>query len=326
MGLDAFVPTAYPVEAATFFRPWIDVSLICLAILVAIRRDPARRATTVVCAVIAFVHVSGTLRPIPAARADPSIGSTLVVTTFNTMHGRADMRGFAALLAREGTTVVLVQEMYDRDAVERLAATLDFRAFHDPKSGTGILLHPDHTKGVCEQRIERGRAHIALHTCLSFEGGEEQVTLYSVHPRSPRSHAGFLERARDFESLASSLAESAATHVVMAGDFNAPPWSATFSGFLTRTGLALAGGTDQIRPTRFLREIGAPTWIGAPIDHVVVRGLVSGRKRSVGHYLGSDHLPVTVTVGLGSLDRDRPRSSGGRRTRAKAPHGVVTDG
>ncbi|MGI9407006.1 MAG: endonuclease/exonuclease/phosphatase family protein [Hyphomicrobiaceae bacterium] len=80
--------------------------------------------------------------------------------------------------------------------------------------------------------------------------------------------------------------------VIVAGDFNAAPWSLSMRRFLAGTGLRLPYG---YRPTW-------PTWlpfVGLPLDHVLVRGSLSvGRIDVLSETIGSNHRPVIAYIDL----------------------------
>ncbi len=95
--------------------------------------------------------------------------------------------------------------------------------------------------------------------------------------------------------------------VVVAGDFNAGPWSHGFQDFMAKTGL-----------TRHATL--APTWPAWPIalpqvalDHILVSGDLAVVRGGTGPAVGSDHLPVVAEVAmrkpskLRSPQPDQPR-------------------
>ncbi|KAB0679920.1 endonuclease/exonuclease/phosphatase family protein [Aureimonas leprariae] len=100
---------------------------------------------------------------------------------------------------------------------------------------------------------------------------------------------------------------------IIAGDFNAAPWSAAVRGFAAASG------------TRVLAGIG-PTWItdllpaslaryaGLPIDNVLVSDGVDVLEVERLGAVGSDHLPVLVTFTMRFAVPDEPEvRSAGRR-------------
>lgn len=84
---------------------------------------------------------------------------------------------------------------------------------------------------------------------------------------------------------------------ILAGDFNAVPWSWTVRRVEEIGGFRAIRG---IGPTWLDRRLpaGWRTWIGLPIDQVLVKGaIVAGPARTL-PAAGSDHLPVLLTFSV----------------------------
>ena len=80
--------------------------------------------------------------------------------------------------------------------------------------------------------------------------------------------------------------------MIVAGDFNATPWSPHFRDLLATTGLRDAGSGRGWLPTW-------PTWLGPagiPIDHVLVKGPVTVAGLSLGPDVGSDYRPLVADL------------------------------
>jgi len=119
-------------------------------------------------------------------------------------------------------------------------------------------------------------------------GGEMTgVTMLSVHTtRFPHSRA----QLKQVQALA-GLLETVTDQLIVAGDFNATP----FSRVLT----TLQNGADLTRVTQL------PTWPAdyqlpfLAIDHVFVsKGIRVLAEEQIGNSVGSDHFPIVVTLGI----------------------------
>ena len=88
--------------------------------------------------------------------------------------------------------------------------------------------------------------------------------LVAVHPPSPLSAEQLPIRDAIFDRLAEAIAGLEGP-VVVAGDFNASPFTPAFRGFAEATGLA----TFRSFPATYSQRFGR---FGIPIDHVLVRG------------------------------------------------------
>jgi endonuclease/exonuclease/phosphatase (EEP) superfamily protein YafD len=84
---------------------------------------------------------------------------------------------------------------------------------------------------------------------------------------------------------------------ILAGDFNAVPWSQTVRRVAELGGLRIVRG---IGPTYLDRRLpdGWRRWVGLPIDQIMAKGgVVVGTARAL-PAVGSDHLPVLVEFSL----------------------------
>lgn len=134
----------------------------------------------------------------------------------------------------------------------------------------------------------RGLPYLKLH----LQGPAGVMTFYGVHPVPPGGAENSGARDAYLRTIAADMAEEAGA-VVVAGDFNATPWSSAMKP------LYAAG----------LRGVSvSPTWqrgslmFAIPIDHLLYRGprekpLASMcLKHWVGPDLGSDHRPVVSEI------------------------------
>jgi endonuclease/exonuclease/phosphatase (EEP) superfamily protein YafD len=127
-----------------------------------------------------------------------------------------------------------------------------------------------------------------------LEGPTGPLRLMLAHPPPPVSRWGASENRSIHEELGRRAAE--ARHpLVLAGDFNATPWSPDLRGLI-------AAGGFQRPALASLR----PTWprtplfpvLGIPIDHVLVRGRLRVSEMEHLALPGSDHLGIRVRLQL----------------------------
>ena len=117
---------------------------------------------------------------------------------------------------------------------------------------------------------------------------EGELQVVSLHFRWPWPASGP-------EQLQSALPElrSLGADVLVAGDFNATPWSNSARQFAAAGGLELVPG---IGPTWLFTEFKPEFigWIGFPIDNVAYKGRVRLLQAKSLPPVGSDHLPILV--------------------------------
>lgn len=124
-----------------------------------------------------------------------------------------------------------------------------------------------------------------------------RFTFIATHPLSPLT--GERSRRRDDQLRAiADFVGTATGPCIVAGDFNATPWSPVGRDFTARSGLrdsALGRGLQATWNAR--------VWLPRiPIDHVFVPPHTVVVRRAVGPDVGSDHLPVEAEVILPRLD------------------------
>jgi endonuclease/exonuclease/phosphatase (EEP) superfamily protein YafD len=118
-----------------------------------------------------------------------------------------------------------------------------------------------------------------------------RVRFIAVHPYPPYSRTSSEMLVRHLHAAAAAAARSPLPCIV-AGDFNATPWSAGFRAFARGSGL---------RDTALGRGV-QPTWnallplLRIPIDHIFAPPTARVIRRTVGPAVGSDHFPVEADV------------------------------
>ncbi len=125
-----------------------------------------------------------------------------------------------------------------------------------------------------------------------LQGPEGVVTFYGVHPTPPGGAENSEDRDTCLKAIAGDMAKESGA-VVVAGDFNATPWSSAMKPLFAA---GLRGASVS------------PTWqrgslmFAIPIDHLLYRGPLdkplAGKcvKHWVGPDLGSDHRPVVSEI------------------------------
>ena len=127
------------------------------------------------------------------------------------------------------------------------------------------------------------------------------VAQHAVRPRLPLGFLGYPPLQRD--QLLQEGARRAAVHVangdrvVLIGDLNVTPWSASFRDVLATSGLADSATMPAEKP-----HVPLPTWfsivpgIGLPIDHALVGPGLRIVERRLGPDIGSDHRPLILDL------------------------------
>lgn len=206
---------------------------------------------------------------------------TLTIASANINIDNSDVHPLAEWLAEASPDVVAVLEVSPAYAagLAKLSA-YPHQVAAPALDPFGIALLSKHP--LSDTRVVRDGSSTPYITARLQVHGKE-VRVVAFHPMPPFYVADHRERDTKLQQLISESDIPA----VIAGDFNATPWSTAFaaienSGWLRATGLA-------------------PTWpssgrgyIGIPIDHVIASphwvSIPVDRRPNI----GSDHLPVIV--------------------------------
>lgn len=123
-----------------------------------------------------------------------------------------------------------------------------------------------------------------------IESNGKMVHVFLIHAMPPLNKEMFDQRNGSLEKL--SMIQDSTTAIVM-GDFNLTPWSAYYKKFVRNSGLV---------STRDMWNGIQHSWsswgLYLPIDHVFISKEIRLLKYSLGHNIGSDHLPVIVELAL----------------------------
>lgn len=118
----------------------------------------------------------------------------------------------------------------------------------------------------------------------------QRVRVVAIHPMPPLS-SYWLHQRDSYLLEAAQQAQGTGHPAVLAGDFNATPW-ADVAMHLQDSGWRRATGLRATWPAAGLG------WMGIPIDTVLASPHWQLRSSQLGPNLGSDHLPVVVTLVL----------------------------
>jgi endonuclease/exonuclease/phosphatase (EEP) superfamily protein YafD len=125
-----------------------------------------------------------------------------------------------------------------------------------------------------------------------------EITLFAAHFSLPAILEG--EEKHEFDALTHAILRVSSPSLV-AGDFNAAPWSAKMKTLAGSTGLRITKSPEATWPS-FL-----PTFVGIPIDHVVVSDALSVHSRAVLSAPGSDHRAIEVKFSLPPDISNKPK-------------------
>ena len=130
-----------------------------------------------------------------------------------------------------------------------------------------------------------------------FTVQNETVRFVSTHPMIPLGRENYAARNEQLRQVAeiTAVPEDVSTvSTILVGDLNATMWDVNYRRFEAATGLRNVRRGQGILPTW-------PTFMPfamIPIDHVFVSNDIGVEQVETGPRIGSDHLPLVVTLSL----------------------------
>ena len=227
----------------------------------------------------------------------PAASPTMRVVSFNVQGQNEQYEQVIDFLTEVDADVVFLHEanrLWERAFAEALAGGrlpyLQHRSRPDHLIFSTLTLTRDPPSGVISHGWAEREAR-AMEVVVGI--GETQVTLLGIHPLAPTNARRAALRDAQFEFVANWVGKASGPTVV-AGDFNATPWSHVF-GPLTESGLRNSQrgfGLAQSFPVdgSFLTRIS--------IDHLLHSSHLAVSDRWLGSDLGSDHFPLVVDLAL----------------------------
>ena len=283
-------------DLANFIRPHLLVAGVCLLVLGLIVASRGTRIGGVIAvgtAILPFAWL-----PVPAPTLE---GQAFTLVSANVLNQNRNPAPFLALPDVVAADVLVLQEvtpLWQNALVEselwQHESGRDLRANSDMKVLSRFPILDERL--VFADSTDTGGRH-AVRLELSVE--DRRVVLYAVHPQTPRRPAMWRERQAYLRDLVASIeTEPADAAVIVAGDWNTPPWSPFFTDFLVSTGYLTTESRWWPLPTRFSTRFGNITQAGTPIDRVVLSPNVRLVDITIGPRFGSNHLPVIARLSV----------------------------
>ena len=228
-------------------------------------------------------------------QASGQAGSVFKVYSANIYRFNKDLAKLEHDLAKTDPDIVLLIEVTSGhlEPLKPVIRNFPYHVEFTPVGilGIGVVLLSKFPVLDHQTRQMSDRGNVLLKAILDIN--QKKVAFYALHYRNPAYIEGFPVRKEQFLLLADEVADKSMP-VIVAGDFNATPFSPIFRKLLKISGLKDSRegfGWQPSWPTYF-----PPLWI--PIDHILVSPEIQVHKRSTGSYIGSDHYPVFAELSI----------------------------
>jgi endonuclease/exonuclease/phosphatase (EEP) superfamily protein YafD len=226
-----------------------------------------------------------------AAAPQANTPRDLRVVVYNMYHLNQDLNAAIAEARRYDADLIFLMEYSDAINQQVTAAFADYpyQLIRPSRFTMGLALFsriPFDDAQV--HRFEATRIPIYQ---VQVQVAGQPISFVGGHPWPPQPQWGELHRNQMLEIT--RIAANAPKPLIVAGDFNAAPWSHVMRN------LATEAGVRQVRETFDLRK----TWFGLPLislplDHVLVSDEWQVLNFQYGAASGSDHLPIVIDLRL----------------------------
>jgi len=287
--------TDYRIELFTHFRlQYLVVSILLLIVFGALRNMPYALLLLATASLNALLVIPWYLGGDTADNvAADTTGRQLKLLHANVLSSNTAYDRLIALLDDEQPDVVFLQEVTPAwvTGLRAIESEYPYRYIEPHAGNFGIALYSRRPLVSATHAVSPPLGYPTIIAVLDLGG--QPLTLVSSHPTIPVRRP--LRDARDAQiEFLADLVNQYAGNVVLSGDFNASVWDPVYRRLEQQTGLHNARRGIGLLPTW-------PTFLPIamiPIDHVLVSDDVRVVDAHTGARIGSDHLPLVVTLSL----------------------------
>ena len=279
----------FALQLFSHFRlQYLVASLLLLLVFVALRGRVHAGALLLVC----LLNASFIL-PWYFDTREHGTGTDLTLLLANVLSSNTEFERLFELLDEENPDVIALLEVSPDWLVELDALRADYPySYAEARDGNfGIALFSRLPITSANHVDSPPFGHPTINASLTV--GEETLHLVATHPMIPVGKKIYEARNEQLESLPGLLQKPAGATVLI-GDLNTAMWEPSYRALEEATGLRNSRRGFGILPTW-------PTFMPfamIPIDHVLVSREIGVKRVHTGRRIGSDHLPLIVTLVL----------------------------
>ena len=220
-------------------------------------------------------------------------GRELKLLQANVHSTNTDYARFLALIDDEQPDVVVVQEVSPAwaEGLKRLEGAWPHRVVEARDGNFGIALLSKLPLAATAVVASEPLGFPTIVATLDVSG--RRLQLIGTHPMIPLGQRNYAARNAQLTTTGDLLRRGDGARVLV-GDLNTSMWDLNYRTLEARTGLRNVRRGFGVLPTW-------PTFLPfamIPIDHVLVSGEVGVIDARKGPHIGSDHLPLIVTLAL----------------------------
>ncbi len=299
--LFSFLSSWYPIaDSVAHFRFHLTAIMLLTAVMLAVLRDWRFAGLSLAVSVAGIAGMAPAFPAWSGAGADGDT-PTIKVVQLNLSYRNTTPDAVADFIRGEQADVVTLQEVTGKTerVIDLLAEDYPYRVScaAKPVGGQAVLSRLPMAPGQSEGCVG-GRGMVWMRVVA----GGQQVTVASLHLHWPYPFGQGLQIDRLEDTL-----KNLPRPVLLAGDFNAAPWSHAVDRIARASDTTVAGGL------RFSFDIKLRGWtppLAMPIDHILLSEGLTPLEVKLGPGPGSDHRSVVARLAL---------PAGGVQDQAKAP-------
>ena len=221
--------------------------------------------------------------------------TTIKIVQVNVNSGNRHYQKTLDYIHKEKPDIISLQEVTQAwvHALSVLRTEYPYRVINSREDTFGIALFSKYPLAHVKIHSVSPRHLPTVYGQLYVNNTTQPLSIISTHPLPPVFN--YDERNQQLEDIA-RLAKRQQNPVMVIGDLNITPYSPEFKKLIEVSKLknSLVGfGTQASWPSILL-------FAGIPIDHVLLSPTLTAIHRETGPSVGSDHLPVSITIGLPS--------------------------
>jgi len=222
---------------------------------------------------------------------------TVRLIAANLLYRQEDAGAIRAYLGRRSPDLVVLSEFTPRwrEKLRDLERAYPHVVLRPRLNAWGLAIYSRHPLRAIEELDLGDTQSSNLRVLVQLPTG--LVEVYGIHLASPPSRERAAQRNTQLRLLARRIAAAdPALPRIVAGDFNATPWSPHFRDLLRDARLRDAREPFGLQAT----WPALPAPFGIPIDHCLVSGPLEVTRVATGDHTGSDHWPLECEFRLSS--------------------------
>ncbi|MGH1352439.1 MAG: endonuclease/exonuclease/phosphatase family protein [Methyloligellaceae bacterium] len=275
-------PVMYIADSISHFRLHLTIPLIMVSILFLAYRKWTRGGILLAVGLVSLLTVNFFAETQPKVQAvEKNDGITVV--QLNLYYWNKSREKVTELFRKQNADVIVLQEVskYTQTILEDLKQDYPHRIIcpYSNEGAVAVLSRFPKVEGDATGcAVRMGLAWLRV----SVNG--RPVSVASIHLDWPYP----FDQNKQIEAMSKHL-NSIPQPVVLAGDFNAAPWSSAVHRIALATKTNVIGGVRFTLKKRILKGLVS---IDLPIDHILKSKELTTQKIVVGKEVGSDHFPV----------------------------------